>query len=218
MTAEPTSPPALPEVLTRSRLFAVLPPLNEVGDAERLLVVLEVMAQEGIEVISLPFGSRSRLNELREMFSHRLWFGMHGVGTRAALDDALAMEPEFVLLEVDDPELVQVGLESGVCVLPAALTPNEVRRAASRGAAAVQVVPGDLLGGTYPASLAAMVPGVALVPRGGLGGWSAGRWYEAGAVACGLDDGLFSDVFPDGNLAHLRERCRTFLKAAEPKA
>lgn len=181
-------------------------------DKSRLIVVLEVLVQEGYKVFSLHQDNLEVVAELRELFDHRADFGVHGVRDLEGLEKALGLGSLFILTDFADADLVNRANDAGLPIAAAALTPNEVAHAAKLGAAAVQVFPADLLGGGYPEALRKIVGDVSIIARGGLGGWSAGRWFDAGAVACCLDETMLGDAFKaNGNLAQLRDRAQSYL-------
>lgn len=212
---------SLPECIHEARLVVLLdPPLadehtGKVPDANarfgQLVPALEVMVQEGLGVFSLSPQDLDHLDQLREIFDERASFGAHDVADHDVMARVVQARVPFVLISSDDADLVRHGCDQGVPVLPAALTPNEVRRAAGLGAPGVQVMPADLFGSSYPEQLRQLVPGVEVLPRGGLGGWAMGRWFDAGVRACIADTNLLGDALSGGNLSHLRDRSRTFL-------
>lgn len=206
----------LPECITGPRMIVLLDRRGQEqtdDDARfaQVVPVLEVMVQEGLRTFALAPADLGLLPRLREIFTERASFGAYDVITPDDAVIALAGGPEFILASGDDAQVVRLGAEAGVATLSAALTPNEIRHGWGLGAAAVQVLPADLLGSSYPEALKNLAPGIALVPRGNLGGWSMGRWFEAGAVACVADSPLLGDALNGGNLSHLRDRCRTYL-------
>ena len=206
----------LPECITGPRMIVLVDRRTEgdTDDAARfatLVPVLEVMVQEGLVTFSVSLPDLVLLAQLREIFTERASFGAHDVLTVQDTTRALDAGAAFILASSDDADVVRRGREAGVVTLPAALTPNEMHRAWGTGASAVQVLPADMLGSSYPEALKALVPGIPFVPRGNLGGWSMGRWFEAGAAACVADSPLLGDALNGGNLSHLRDRCRTYL-------
>ncbi|MGA4670252.1 bifunctional 4-hydroxy-2-oxoglutarate aldolase/2-dehydro-3-deoxy-phosphogluconate aldolase [Propionibacteriaceae bacterium Y1923] len=214
----------LPECITGPRMIVLLDRRNDDdGDDDarfaQLVPVLEVMVQEGLTTFALEPADLVLLGQLREIFTERAHFGAYDVLSADGAHSALAHGPEFILANGDDAEVVRVGTEAGVATLSAALTPNEVRHGWDLGSSAVQVLPADLLGSSYPEALKKLVPGISFIPRGNLGGWSMGRWFEAGAIACVADSPLLGDALNHGNLSHLRDRCRTYLDVVpKPKA
>lgn len=195
--------------------FVVLVPQPLVrGDDDARLAVLvppiELMVQERLALFAVPISDAGLIPRLAEIFADRAAFGVHGVVEPIALGQAADAGAAFALASTADAELIEVGADRGLAVLPSALTPNEIQAAWRLNVSAVQVAPAEVMGGEYPARLKELLPGVSVIARGGLGGWSARRWLQAGAVACCLDDALVGDAFSEGELGDLRSRCRTF--------
>lgn len=222
--------PALPECITGPRLIALLDPRptgtidgveppNDDARLGTLVTIIEIMTQEGMRTFSLAVGPEGAgaddlalLGELREIFTERASFGLHGYSSVNQLDRVLSAAPEFVLASHDDHDLVRAAQGGGALVIPAGLTPNEIRGAWSLDVAAVQVMPADLMASSYPATLQELLPEVPLIARGGLGAWSVGRWFEGQAVACCTDTTLIGDAMaPGANLGQFRDRCRSYL-------
>ena len=205
----------LPDCITENRIIVVLdrrqPDVDRDARIGQLAPALEVMVQEGQSVFSLGQDDLDVFAEMREIFDERASFGVHGVDSPDEMARTLEQQPQFILTDTDETELIRQGLDAGVATLPAALTPNEIRRADRAGAPAVQVFPADLFGSTYPEQLQQMMPHISVIPRGGLGAWAMGRWFEAGAVACVADNALVGDSLNGGNLSHLRDRMRSYL-------
>jgi len=201
----------LPDAMTAGRLVATLPDRA----MPSLVAAVEVMVQEGIDVVSLPAPRVDEVGRLRGIFGPRCLVGVHDVGREQELEEALALEPAFVALSGPDEDLVARARRAGCPVLAAALTPTEVRAAWRVGVSGGVVVPAAVMGSGYPEALAQLAPEVVLTARGGLGAYSARRWAEAGAQAVWLDDALLGDAFTGGPLGSLRERCQTFRTAVD---
>lgn len=203
------SAPELSPRMLSERIVAIVPP--DVVDLP--IAPVEVMVQEGIGVVSLPVDMLPRLSTLRQIFSTRAEFGVHGVRTLDELNGAVQAAAGFVIARIPDERLVRTAVEAGMPVLVPALTPTEVLRAFDMGATAVVVTPADAFGGSYPQQLAELAPDVPVLPMGSVGAYAAERWLEAGAVGVCLDETLTGAAFTGGSLEPLRERCQTFVKA-----
>jgi 2-dehydro-3-deoxyphosphogluconate aldolase / (4S)-4-hydroxy-2-oxoglutarate aldolase len=93
-----------------------------------------------------------------------------------------------------------------------ALTPGEVLAAHQAGAEAVKVFPAWVVSAAYLRDLGAVLPGVRLMPTGGIGAGDVGRWFEAGAWAVGIG-ASFGTVAGIG-AEEVERRCRAALAAA----
>lgn len=120
-----------------------------------------------------------------------------GVGTIRSLDDARRALDAGAAFLVSPFPLAGVAEEAGRAGVPfvqGGFTPGELS-AASAGTGIAKVFPAHLGGPRYLSSLAPVLPGVRLVPTGGIG-WADVRAYlEAGAFAVGIGSGL--DLPPD---------------------
>lgn len=215
--AEPTSPDAqpgrtpLPERLLSDKAMALLPGIISGSP----IAPIEVLVQEGITVLSFPVARIDDLAHVRGMYASRAEFGVHGIGSVDQLSAAIDAGARVLSLRHPDADLVAMARDHGVAVLAPALTPTEVQNAWSLGVSAVLVTPADAFGGQYAEQLAALAPEATIVPSGGVGAYSGGRWLEAGAPAVCLDDALIGDGFEGGPLGSLRERAQTFRDAVE---
>ncbi|ROR55207.1 2-dehydro-3-deoxyphosphogluconate aldolase/(4S)-4-hydroxy-2-oxoglutarate aldolase [Luteococcus japonicus] len=210
-TQSPDSHTPLPSRMTDGRLVATLPDRA----MPSLVAAVEVMVQEGVDVVSLPVAQAEQVARLRGIFGPRACFGIHDVDDDGQLREALEAGAEFVSLSGPDQELLDHCHQAGIPALVAALTPTEIRGAWRMGPAAVVVVPAEVMGSGYPEAVLPLAPGAVVTARGGLGAYAARRWAEAGAVALWLDEALIGDAFRGGPLGSLRERCQTFRAAVD---
>ncbi|HET9129110.1 MAG TPA: hypothetical protein VFN73_13585 [Propionibacteriaceae bacterium] len=204
-------PAALPPRLISERIIAMLPTTLEGS----LIAPIEVMAQEGIAVVAFPASRIDALREVAVVFTGRVDFAVHGIADAGQLAAAADAGANLVLLRRPDPALVADAEQRGLPVLAPALTPTEVQAVWDLGVTAVLVTPVDAFGGDYHQRLLEAVPDAVVVPSGGLGAYTSGRWLESGAVAVCLDEALIGDGVTGGSLNSLRERCQTFAGAVE---
>lgn len=114
-----------------------------------------------------------------------------GVGTIRSVDDArraLGAGAAFLVSPFPVEGVARVADEAGVTFLQGGLTPAELNLAAASGIA--KVFPAHLGGPRYLRSLAPVLPGVRLVPTGGIGWDDVDAYLEAGAFAVGIGSGL----------------------------
>jgi 2-keto-3-deoxy-6-phosphogluconate aldolase len=98
-----------------------------------------------------------------------------------------------------------------VPVILSGLTPSEVALARHVSSAPVEVFPASLGGVDYFRALQASLPGVPLVPTGGITVDDAASYLDVGALAIGLDTALCApEALAEGDLDHLTERAAMF--------
>lgn len=198
----------LPEQLLRARAVVLLPTCS----LDQAIAPIEVLAQEGLNVISLPPDSPLNPVTLRTIFGRRLLLGVHDLRTVEQAHWALGQQAAFAL-SMGLPGIKEVLGEAELPHLPAALTPLEVDAVWRGGASGVQVVPAGLFGNSYPAQLAALVPDAQLLVRGAEATYELKAWLAAGAVAVCVGDRLLGDALRGGDLGPLRTRARQIVEA-----
>lgn len=198
----------LPDQLVARRIACLLPDC----DLGSVIAPVEVLIQEGLDVVSLPASGTLTSAELKSVFGPRLAIGVHDVRDEASLRWALRQDPLFVT-SIGFRQATRALSESRVPHLPAALTPTEIADAWHQGVAGVQVVPSGLFGNTYPAQLTALLPDVVLVARGPDSTYDVKAWLGAGAAAVLLGNRLLGDSITGGDLGALRARTRPIVDA-----
>lgn len=145
-----------------------------------------------------------QIRRLRAEFGADLIVGAGTVTSSRAASAAVEAGASFLVSPYLDLGVVGWAARAGVAMLPGAITPTEVRQAATAGAAAVKIFPAGPLGPTYLAAILGPMPDVALVPTGGIGPEDADAWLGAGAAAVGLGGALFGAP-PDRRAALVEE-------------
>jgi 2-dehydro-3-deoxyphosphogluconate aldolase/(4S)-4-hydroxy-2-oxoglutarate aldolase len=117
-----------------------------------------------------------------------------------------------------DDGCVAAAARLGLPFVPGALTPTEIVAAWRAGVAAVKVSPVVSVGGAgYLRQVGAFLPGIPLLPTGGVDPGEIGAYLSAGAVAVGLGGPLVGDALrPDGDLEALHARAVAALAPLGP--
>jgi 2-dehydro-3-deoxyphosphogluconate aldolase/(4S)-4-hydroxy-2-oxoglutarate aldolase len=170
---------------------AVLPVLRSPSwrDAVDTVVALR---EGGCPVVELTTSTPDWPSALKELTGPTRWPGHWvGVGTVRSVDDArLALDSGATFLVSPYPVagVAELASSAGVPFLQGGFTPGELSLAAPSGIA--KVFPAHLGGPRYLRSLAPVLPGVRLVPTGGIGWDEVDDYLAAGAFAVGIGSGL----------------------------
>lgn len=121
------------------------------------------------------------------------------VGAGTVLDTATAWAAvsegaQFLVSVVAPKEVVVLGRQYGIPVIPGAFTPAEILEAVAMGADVVKLFPADVRGPGYLRGLLGPFPALRLFPTGGVTAADVGDWLAAGAVAVGVGTALTRDV------------------------
>ncbi|MGH3326556.1 MAG: bifunctional 4-hydroxy-2-oxoglutarate aldolase/2-dehydro-3-deoxy-phosphogluconate aldolase [Streptomycetales bacterium] len=145
-----------------------------------------------------------------------------GAGTVLTTADAracLAAGAQFLVTPTVEPDVIDAAAEAGVPAVVGAMTPTELLAASRRGAQLVKLFPAGRLGPGYLRDVLAPLPGLRLVPTGGVSASNAGDFLRAGAFTVAIGSNLVApDVVARGAWDELRERaarCVAACRAAD---
>jgi 2-dehydro-3-deoxyphosphogluconate aldolase / (4S)-4-hydroxy-2-oxoglutarate aldolase len=179
---------------------------------------VEAILAGGVDVIELTMtvpGAVALIHELRGRFGDDVAIGAGTVLDAETARACMIAGAAFVVSPILDGATVACGRTHGVPVIPGALTPTEVVRAAQAGADLIKVFPCGALGGaSYVRSLKAPLPHLNLVPTGGVSLKTVGDFIRAGASAVGVGADLVDiDQIRDGHHQAVTENARRYLAA-----
>ncbi len=161
-------------------------------EKEKLLAVVEALVAGGIRCVEITMtvpGAIEAIAELDGCVENNVVLGAGTVLDAATASRAIEAGARFIVSPVFMREVVQKCIEQNTVVIPGCFTPTEIHAAWKSGADAVKVFPAGLLGASFLRNIHGPLPGVKLVPTGGVTVENAAAWIEAGAtaVAVGTD-------------------------------
>ena len=207
----------LVERLARERLIAIL----RAPDADRFVAVASALYDagwRGIEVTLTTNGALEAIGALREALPDDAWVGAGTVMSSAEVQAVHAAGAQFAVSPVLDDGSVAAADRLGLPFVPGALTPTEIVAAWRAGCPAVKVSPVVSVGGpAYLAQVGAFLPGIPLLPTGGVRPADVPAYLQAGALGVGLGGPLLGDALtPGGDLAALTRRAADVVAALAP--
>jgi 2-dehydro-3-deoxyphosphogluconate aldolase/(4S)-4-hydroxy-2-oxoglutarate aldolase len=213
----PTAPTGTPHVGERSA--AILDSLRATGafgilrapDAGRFPEVSRVLFGAGLRSVEFTLTSVGALDALRTVAAELPDGVTLGAGTILSTDDAddaVQAGAQYLVTPTFDGDVVRHAHDRDIPIVCGAMTPTEILAAWKAGATAVKVFPAGCLGGPdYLAAVRGPLPGIPLVPTGGIEVDAAGGYLRVGAVAVGIGGPLLGDAgTAGGDLGALRDR------------
>jgi len=188
-------------------------------DASRFPVVIDTIVAAGIRAVELTFTTDGVVEAIAE-YARRKPDGVAlGAGTVLSAEDArraVDAGATYLISPTVCLDVISEGNRLGIPVLPGALSPTEVLTAHRAGAAMVKVFPATQVGGPgYLKAVRGPLPGIDLVPTGGVAIDAVPDYLAAGATAVGVGSPLQGDAAdPDGDLAALTRRADALVQAA----
>jgi 2-dehydro-3-deoxyphosphogluconate aldolase/(4S)-4-hydroxy-2-oxoglutarate aldolase len=198
--------------VVRSGVVAVL----RAATADGFAAVADVLVDAGITALEVTLTSRGALSAIGGLVRQLPANAVVGAGTVLTADEAKACVDagaSFLVSPVLVPDVAAVGIAAGVPAYPGALTPTEVFAAGRGGAQLVKLFPASTVGPRYVKDLHGPLPGVRIMPTGGIDLADVAAWLGAGAVCVGLGSQLLGDAAAGGSLAGLRDRARRAVDA-----
>ena len=190
MTAVDLRRGAAAEGIRRHRLIVIL---RRVGSVERLVALVDELADAGARVFEVTFddpeaaaGLKASAERLAGRRDGPFLVGAGTIRTEEQLWTAFAAGPAFSVSPTLNRELVAAAIAAGLPFIPGAATPTEVESAWHSGATFVKLFPASSLGPSFVRELRGPMPEVETIPTGGVNAENAQQFLEAGAAAVGI--------------------------------
>ena len=171
----------------------------------------------GLRAVEVSLVTPDALRVIEELAGQTQAGAYLGAGTvmnaqqaRACADAGAA----FLVAPTLRADVIEMGHDRGLAVLPGACTPTEMTAALDAGADLVKLFPAGQWSPASVCDLRASLPGLPLVPTGGVTPETAAAWLQAGCVAVGMGSALTvgrpEDLAPQVTrlLASLQEAAR----------
>jgi 2-dehydro-3-deoxyphosphogluconate aldolase/(4S)-4-hydroxy-2-oxoglutarate aldolase len=181
--------------------------------ASKLIVVLRLSAAAGLDeiagalwrggvvAIEVTMTTPGALEAIRRLSRAKPDGTLVGAGTVLDPEAAVAAVgagAEFAVSPVTDVGVIDACRRLGTLAVPGALTPTEILAAWHRGADIVKVFPATALGPQYFRDLKGPLPGIRLMPTGGVGPANAKAFIDAGACAVAVGSSLVGPKVVEG--------------------
>ncbi len=187
-------------------------------DASRFVEVARALVDGGIRAVEFTFTSRgcaAAVEHAKRVLPGDVLVGCGTVRSVEHIDTAISAGADFAVSQVFQPAILQYATERGIPFVPGTLTPTEIAHAAHAGASLIKVSPiGPLGGAKYLRELTGPLPGINLLPTGGVNPSDARDYFEAGAKVLGVSSLLLGDALEaDGDLQALATRTERLVRS-----
>jgi 2-dehydro-3-deoxyphosphogluconate aldolase/(4S)-4-hydroxy-2-oxoglutarate aldolase len=208
--------PRLPPAVTEGRLVAIA----RRRDPAVMPALAAALVAGGVHVLEVTVDGDGALETIADLA------GRHGpdellLGAGTVLDASMAARAaeagaRFIVSPTLELDVLAWCVGHGVPCLPGAFTPTEVLAAWRAGAAAVKLFPASALGPSFLRELRGPLPGIPIVPTGGIDAATAGAFLAAGAAAVGVGGWLTGSGEPDAICERAAELVRVVAAAPPP--
>jgi 2-dehydro-3-deoxyphosphogluconate aldolase/(4S)-4-hydroxy-2-oxoglutarate aldolase len=178
--------------------------------------IVTALVDGGIRAIEISLTSELAFEQIERAAA--------AAGSRAAIGAGTVLRPDevdevfhrggtFVVSPAVDGAVIGAALGHAMLPIPGAYTPTEVLTAVRLGAPAVKLFPADTIAPAFVRAILAPLPGLKLVPTGGVSLERAREFGAAGAWAVGVGSPLVSAPI---DLPALSMRASRFVAAMRP--
>jgi Entner-Doudoroff aldolase len=202
------------KLIEQGRVIAIL--RGDFGGRETDIV--DVLVEAGIRAVEVTLNSPDAFKSIENLASR---FGLKtavGAGTVRKPEEVEAAAnagAQFIVSPNLNLKVVDATRRHELVSLPGCFTPSEIVEAIDAGAHAVKLFPASCLGASFLKAMHGPLPGVQLVPVGGVTPLSAREYFAAGAWAIGAGSELVGkETTAPGGLEILRARALEFAASA----
>lgn len=209
----PLTPSALLDQFGATRASAIL----RTHDADAAAPAMEAAVRAGFTVIEFTLTTPGALEQIAA-FSERDGLAV-GAGTVLSVEQANAAidaGASFLVSPVVDPEVIAVGTERNIAMMPGTHTPTEMFAAHRAGAQLQKLFPAPGIGAKFVKSCLGPMPFLRIVPTNGVHENNVASFLKAGAFAVGFVAPLFDpNAMQQGDWDRIEERGRVLLEAVK---
>jgi 2-dehydro-3-deoxyphosphogluconate aldolase/(4S)-4-hydroxy-2-oxoglutarate aldolase len=181
----------------RRRIVEVgIVPVVRASSAALAMSAARAVTAGGIPIVEVTMtvpGAIGVIAELARSMGGELLIGAGTVLDAETAQRCLDAGARFIVSPGFDAETVRFLKQEDVLVMAGALTPTEVITAWKAGSDFVKIFPCGSVGGpSYIKALKAALPGIPMIPTGGVNLTTAGPFLRAGAAAIGIGGELIT--------------------------
>jgi len=201
----------------RDRILQIgIVPVVRASSPREARTAAESVCKGGIPIVEITMTVPGAIDVIRELAKHGASELLVGAGTVLNAETAqrcLDAGAQFLVSPGFNAATVALANREQKLIMAGALTPTEVITAWDAGADFVKVFPcGQVGGAKYIKALKGPLPGIPLVPTGGVNLNTAAEFLQAGAAALGIGGELVHpDHLKSGNTDLIVENAQKFL-------
>ncbi|HEY5832696.1 bifunctional 4-hydroxy-2-oxoglutarate aldolase/2-dehydro-3-deoxy-phosphogluconate aldolase [Streptomyces sp.] len=211
--AQPDRAPARP-ALTPQLLDTGVVAILRARSARHVPAAVDALVGSGVTCLEVTLTIPGAMDAIRALTARLPAYVSVGAGTVTSVHEAaeaVAAGARFVVSPVVRADVIACAAAAGIPCYAGAWTPTEVLTAWQAGASAVKVFPAASGGPRHLRSLREPLPGIPLVPTGGIGVDDVHGYIAAGAAAVGMGGPLLGNALDDGDMDGLRARASSVL-------
>lgn len=181
------------------------------SSVEQALQVASACLEGGVHFIEITFsvpGAARAIERLAAETEGRAYIGAGTVTTKEQAVEAIGAGARFVVAPTYNVEVLEACGNAGVPYMPGCMTVNEMNTATLAGCEVVKLFPASEFSPGFIKAVHAPLPGLKIMPTGGINLENTAEWIAKGAFAVGVGGNL-TKIGDDG-LAGITERAAAY--------
>ena len=183
------------------------------ADVEVAKAVLDASYKGGVRVFEFTNRGENAFQVFTQLLKHAQQYPdlMMGIGTlmnAEVIQKYCDAGAHFIVSPILKAEMATVCHQQNKLWIPGCATLTEIVTAKDLGAKVIKIFPGSVLGPGFVAAIMPVVPGLQLMPTGGVEPTEANlsAWFKAGVVCVGMGSQLFTkELIESKNWARLQQ-------------
>lgn len=204
------------EYLITSMQSAGMIPVFFHADLDVAKNVLDASYRAGIRVFEFTNRGPNAYDTFVALLDHARQYPdlLMGIGT--IIDDETTQKfidagAHFIVSPILKASMATVCQKNGIPWIPGCATLTEIVTAKEAGAAVIKIFPGSILGPEFVSSVLPVVPGLRLMPTGGVEPTeqNLSAWFNAGVMCVGMGSRLITkEIIQEADYSLLEEKTR----------
>ena len=184
------------------------------ADLEVAKGVIDASYEGGVRVFEFTNRGANAFDLFTKLLEHVEQYPDLSLGIGTILDDETTEKfiragAHFIVSPILKPSMSKVCQKHNVPWIPGCATLTEIFTAKEAGAEIIKIFPGSVLGPGFVSSVLPVIPGLKLMPTGGVEPTeqNLSAWFKAGVVCVGMGSQLFKkEVLASKDWATLRQQ------------
>lgn len=169
------------------------------ADIDTAKAVLDAAYKGGVRVFEFTNRGENAFQVFTQLIKHAAQYPdlMLGIGTIMNAEATLkyiGAGAHFIVSPILKAEMATACQKENILWIPGCATLTEIVTAKDLGAKVIKIFPGSVLGPGFVSSIMPVVPGLQLMPTGGVEPTEANlsAWFKAGVICVGMGSQLFT--------------------------
>ncbi len=161
--------------------------------------IIDAAYKGGVRVFEFTNRSVNAFEVFSSLVNHIKKYSDSYLGIGTVMDSATTQKfidvgADFIVSPILAREMGKICAENQVLWIPGCATPSEVYQATTFGAGIIKIFPAQVLGPAFLSSIKSIMPGIKLMPTGGVEPTelNLNEWFSSGATSVGMGSQLFS--------------------------